>query len=74
MRAFVDQDMCIGCGLCTTRCQCDAIHLTRDLPAAREMHVAEDMMKVVGPYAAKRAARIIKRKTTGKACYPTETE
>ena len=38
------------------------------------MHTAEEMMKVVGPYAAKRAARIIKRKTTGKACYPTETE
>nr|MCR4668982.1 FAD-dependent oxidoreductase [Clostridia bacterium] len=30
----VDLNACIGCGLCTTRCQFDAIHLTRDLPAA----------------------------------------
>ena len=70
----MDVNQCIGCGLCTTRCEFDAIHLTRDIPQASEMHTAEEMMKVVGPYAAKRAARIIKRKTTGKACYPTETE
>ncbi len=70
----VDVNQCVGCGLCTTRCEFDAIHLTRDIPQASEMHTAEEMMKVVGPYAAKRAARIIKRKATGKACYPTETE
>ena len=42
--------------------------------AGKLMAAAEEMMKVVGPYAAKRAAKIIKRKATGKASYPTETE
>ena len=69
---FVDLNQCIGCGLCTTRCEFDAIHLTRDLPAASEMHTAEEMMKVVGPYALKRAAKIVKRAVTGKSEYPTE--
>ena len=70
----VDLNQCIGCGLCTTRCQFDAIHLSRDLPAASDMHTAEEMMKLVGPYALKRMGRIIKRKVTGKSSYPTEQE
>lgn len=28
--AHVDQKMCIGCGLCTTRCKFDAIHLHKE--------------------------------------------
>ena len=67
----VDDYMCIGCGLCTTRCQFDAIHLERDIPGASDMHFAEDMMKVVGPYALKRGFRILKKKVTGKSDYPT---
>lgn len=31
--ARVDQNICIGCGLCTTRCKFDAIHLTRKFNA-----------------------------------------
>ncbi len=69
--SWVDLNQCVGCGLCTTRCQFDAIHLTRDLPHASDMHVAEDMMKVVGPYALKRGIKIIKRALTGKSDYPT---
>ena len=68
----VDFNKCIGCGLCTTRCEFDAIHLTRDLPACSEMHTAEEMMKLVGPYALKRMGKIIKRKITGKGEYPSE--
>ncbi len=68
----VDFNMCVGCGLCTTRCEFDAIHLTRDLPACSEMHTAEEMMKLVGPYAIKRMGKIIKRKITGKSEYPSE--
>ena len=68
----VDLNQCIGCGLCTTRCQFDAIHLTRDIPEASSMHTAEEMMKLVGPYAMKRGFKIIKRKVTGKSEYPTE--
>ena len=70
----VDFNKCIGCGLCTTRCEFDAIHLSRDLPAASDMHTAEEMMKLVGPYALKRMGKIIKRKITGKPEYPTEQE
>ncbi|MBQ1407482.1 MAG: FAD-dependent oxidoreductase [Eubacterium sp.] len=67
----VDLNQCIGCGLCTTRCKFDAIHLTRDIPAASDMHTAEEMMKLVGPYALKRGIKILKRKITGKSDYPT---
>ncbi|MBP5154665.1 MAG: FAD-dependent oxidoreductase [Lachnospiraceae bacterium] len=71
---FVDLNQCVGCGLCTTRCEFDAIHLTRDLPAASDMHTAEEMMSLVGPYALKRMGKIIKRKVTGRSDYPTEQE
>ena len=36
----VDQGMCIGCGICTTRCKFDAIHLTKRFdctPVPREL-------------------------------------
>ncbi|MBQ2231706.1 MAG: FAD-dependent oxidoreductase, partial [Oscillospiraceae bacterium] len=68
----VDLNQCVGCGLCTTRCQFDAIHLSRDLPHASDMHTAEEMMGLVAPYALKRMGKIIKRKITGKSDYPTE--
>ena len=69
---IVDLNQCIGCGLCTTRCQFDAIHLSRDLPHASDMHTAEEMMGLVAPYALKRMGKIIKRKITGKSEYPAE--
>ncbi|MBR7040158.1 MAG: 4Fe-4S binding protein, partial [Oscillospiraceae bacterium] len=58
----VDENRCIGCGLCTTKCQFDAIHLRRDHPECSTMVKAEDKLKVIGPYALKRAARILKKK------------
>ena len=67
----VDLNQCIGCGLCTTRCEFDAIHLTRDIPHASDMHTAEEMMKCVAPYALKRGMKILKRKVTKKPSYPT---
>lgn len=54
----VDENKCIGCGLCTTRCEFDAIHLSRDLPEASRMRPAEDKLKGILPYAAKRAIKI----------------
>ena len=71
---IVDLNKCIGCGLCTTRCQFDAIHLERDIPAASDMHKAEEMMKVVGPYAAQRSVEIVRHKLTGKHEYPVEQQ
>ena len=58
----VDENQCIGCGLCTTRCEFDAIHLSRDLPEASTMIKAEDKMKAILPYMAKREVNIIKKK------------
>ncbi len=55
----VDENRCIGCGLCTTKCEFDAIHLSRDIPEASKMYRAEDKLKAIGPYAAKRQMKII---------------
>ncbi|MBQ3267499.1 MAG: FAD-dependent oxidoreductase, partial [Atopobiaceae bacterium] len=60
--SIVDPNKCIGCGLCTTRCEFDAIHLRRDNPDASRMGTAEDKVKVLLPYAAKRGIRIFKNK------------
>ena len=62
----VDLNQCVGCGLCTTRCEFDAIHLSRDIPEASNMVVAEDMYGAIGPYAAKRAIKIVKRELKEK--------
>lgn len=56
--SIVDLNKCIGCGLCTTKCEFDAIHLSRDLPEASHMRKAEDKLKGILPYAAKRAIKI----------------
>ncbi|MDO4974304.1 MAG: FAD-dependent oxidoreductase [Eubacteriales bacterium] len=58
---IVDENRCIGCGLCTTKCQFDAIHLRRDHPECSTMVKAEDKLKAIGPYALKRAARIMRK-------------
>lgn len=59
---FVDLNKCIGCGLCTTRCEFDAIHLQRDLPDASRMYRCEDKIKAILPYAAKRKLKILFKK------------
>ena len=58
----VDLNRCIGCGLCTTRCEFDAIHLSRDIPDASNMIRCEDKFPVIGAYAAKRAIKIVKNR------------
>ena len=68
----VDLNKCIGCGLCTTRCEFDAIHLTRDLPHSSDLVAAEGMMKAIGKYMPQRTKAIIKYKATGKHAYPTK--
>lgn len=62
----VDENKCIGCGLCTTRCEFDAIHLSRDIPEASLMRKAEDKMKYILPYMMKREVKIIKNKSSKK--------
>ena len=56
--SVVDPNKCIGCGICTTRCAFDAIHLHRDLPECSTMRSAEDKMKGILPYMIKRKIRI----------------
>lgn len=58
----VDENKCIGCGLCTTRCEFDAIHLSRDLPEASTMMKAEDKLKAILPYTLKREVKIMRKK------------
>lgn len=62
--SVVDENKCIGCGVCTTKCEFDAIHLFRDHPEASTMCKAEDKFKLILPYAAKRAFRIAFKKKT----------
>ncbi len=56
---IVDNNRCLGCGLCTTRCKFDAIHLYRDNPECSNMYRSEDKFKAILPYAAKRGVKII---------------
>ena len=57
--SIVDPNKCIGCGLCTTRCEFDAIHLRRDHPEASRMWRSEDKIKAILPHAGKRGIRIL---------------
>ena len=52
--SWVDPNKCIGCGVCTTKCMFDAIHLKRDHPECTDMRRAEDKIKVVASMAVKR--------------------
>lgn len=56
--SVVDENKCIGCGVCTTKCEFDAIHLHREHPECSTMHKSEDKMKVILPYAFKREMKI----------------
>ena len=48
-RSVVDENKCLGCGLCTTKCHFDAIHLTRDLPGCSTMRTSEEKLKYIIP-------------------------
>ena len=56
--SVVDPNKCIGCGVCTTKCEFDAIHLERVHPEASRMYSSEEKMKAILPYMLKRAIRI----------------
>ncbi len=55
--SIVDPNKCVGCGLCTTRCEFDAIKLTRDNPGASTMRKAEDKLKYILPNGFKQAVK-----------------
>lgn len=60
--SVVDENKCIGCGVCTTKCEFEAITLSRDLPNCSTMRKAEDKMKGILPYMVKRQFKIMMNK------------
>ena len=60
--SVVDENKCIGCGVCTTKCGFDAIHLHRVHPEASHLVKSEDKFSGILPYMVKRAGRIVFRK------------
>ncbi len=57
--SIVDENKCIGCGICTTRCKFDAIHLLRDHPQNSDMRRAEDKITGLLGYAIPRAFKMM---------------
>ena len=64
--SWVDPNKCIGCGVCTTKCAFDAIHLKRDHPECSKMMKAEDKVKGILPMVGKRLGQTIVTKLGGK--------
>nr|MCR4675340.1 4Fe-4S binding protein [Lachnospiraceae bacterium] len=56
--SVVDENRCIGCGVCTTKCEFDAIHLHRELPDASFMVPAEDKLKYILPNGMKQSIKL----------------
>ncbi len=60
--SVVDENKCIGCGICTTKCGFDAIHLHRVHPEASVMRTSEDKFSGILPYMIKRTGKILFKK------------
>ena len=56
--SVVDPNKCIGCGVCTTKCVFDAIHLYRELPGASVMRASEDKLKYILPNMVKQSIKV----------------
>jgi ferredoxin len=59
-QSVVDPNKCIGCGVCTTKCAFDAIHLHRERPECSKMSKFEDRGKNILPYVVKKALHLAK--------------
>ena len=61
--SVVDENKCIGCGVCTTKCEFDAIRLYRERPECSTMRKSEDKLKYILPNGAKQGIKLLlKRK------------
>jgi heterodisulfide reductase subunit A-like polyferredoxin len=60
--SVVDENRCIGCGICTTKCAFDAIHLNREHPEASVMRTSENKFDGILPYMLKRTSKILFKK------------
>ena len=56
--SVVDPNKCIGCGVCTTKCMFDAIHLHRELPGASVMRSSEEKLKYIIPNMVKQSIKV----------------
>ena len=56
--SVVDPHKCIGCGVCTTKCVFDAIHLHREIPGASVMRASEDKLKYILPNMVKQSIKV----------------
>ena len=56
--SVVDENKCIGCGLCTTKCAFDAIHLYRERPECSTMVKYEKKIPSLAKYALAREIKI----------------
>ncbi|MBP5325010.1 MAG: FAD-dependent oxidoreductase [Pseudobutyrivibrio sp.] len=56
--SVVDENKCIGCGVCTTKCEFDAIKLYREHPECSKMTPSEDKLKYVLPYGLKQRVKV----------------
>lgn len=56
--SVVDPNKCIGCGVCTTKCVFDVIHLHRELPGASVMRASEDKLKYILPNMVKQSIKV----------------
>lgn len=56
--SVVDPNKCIGCGVCTTKCVFDAIHLHREIPGASVMRASEDKLKYILPNMVKHSIKV----------------
>ena len=57
--SVIDPNKCVGCGVCTTKCEFDALRLTRDHPNASIMRRSEDKLKYILPNGAKQAIKLM---------------
>ena len=56
--SVVDPNKCIGCGICTTKCMFDAIHLHREFPGASVMRTSEEKLKYILPNMVKQSIKV----------------
>lgn len=56
--SVVDPNKCIGCGICTTKCMFNAIHLHRELPGASVMRTSEEKLKYILPNMVKQSIKV----------------
>ncbi|MDO4620399.1 MAG: FAD-dependent oxidoreductase [Lachnospiraceae bacterium] len=56
--SVVDENKCIGCGVCTTKCAFDAIKIYRERPECSTMRRSEDKLKYILPNGLKQGIKV----------------